>query len=168
VGSLVIKIRSVRRSIKRFFYPLAVVLSWLSAHFSKSDALYKDRFATDHEVADLSTDSLPSDSLILGINHFSRILHVRATENRQHLGNILIEAPTGGGKGLLAVSQLLTWQGSAVVFDLKGDLYEQTAGYRKGIGDVYRVDTRGFGDELLSRVVYGGLMRRLVQHVSRP
>jgi type IV secretion system protein VirD4 len=80
------------------------------------------------------------------INHFSRILHVRATENRQHLGNILIEGPTGGGKGLLAVSQLLTWQGSAVVFDLKGDLYEQTAGYRKGIGDVFRVDTRGLGD----------------------
>ena len=130
MGSLVIKIRSVRKAIKRFFYPLAIVLSWWSAHFSKSDALYKDRFANDHEVSDLATDTLPTDSLILGINHFSRILHVRATETRQHLGNILIEAPTGGGKGLLAVSQLLTWKGSAVVFDLKGDLYEQTAGYR--------------------------------------
>jgi type IV secretion system protein VirD4 len=146
VGSFLVKIRSVRKAIKRFFYPLALVLSWWSAHFSKSDALYKDRFANDHEVANLSTDVLPTDSLLLGINHFSRILHVRATENRQHLGNILIEAPTGGGKGLLAVSQLLTWKGSAVVFDLKGDLYEQTAGYRKGIGDVFRVDTRGFGD----------------------
>ena len=146
MGSLVIKIRSVRKAIKRFFYPLAVVLSWWSAHFAKSTALYKDRFANDHEVADLTTDTLPHDSLILGINHFSRILHVRATETRQHLGNILIEAPTGGGKGLLAVSQLLTWKESAVVFDLKGDLYEQTAGYRRGIGDVFRVDTRGYGD----------------------
>jgi type IV secretion system protein VirD4 len=146
VGTLVIKLNALRRGVKRFFYPLALVLSWWNAHFAKTDALYKDRFASDHEVADLSTDSLPNDSLILGINHFSRILHVRATENRQHLGNILIEAPTGGGKGLLAVSQLLTWQGSAVVFDLKGDLYDQTAGYRRGIGDVFRVDTRGFGD----------------------
>ena len=146
MGALLITIHSVRKRVKLFFYSLALVLSWWNAHFAKSDALYKDRFANDHEVADLSTDSLPTDSLILGINHFSRILHVRATENRQHLGNILIEAPTGGGKGLLAVSQLLTWKGSAVVFDLKGDLYEQTAGYRKGIGDVFRVDTRGFGD----------------------
>ena len=146
MGALLITIHSIRKRVKRFFYPLALVLSWWNAHFAKSDALYKDRFANDHEVADLSTDSLPTDSLILGINHFSRVLHVRATENRQHLGNILIEAPTGGGKGLLAVSQLLTWSGSAVVFDLKGDLYEQTAGYRKGIGDVFRVDTRGFGD----------------------
>ena len=32
------------------------------------------------------------------------------------------------------------------MFDLKGDLYEQTAGFRKGIGHVFRVDTRGFGD----------------------
>ena len=146
MGALDIKLNSIHKTIKRFFYSLALLLSWWNAHFSKSDALYKDRFANDHEVADLSTDSLPTDSLILGINHFSRILHVRATENRQHLGNILIEAPTGGGKGLLAVSQLLTWKGSAVVFDLKGDLYEQTAGYRRGIGDVFRVDTRGFGD----------------------
>jgi type IV secretion system protein VirD4 len=132
--------------VKGFFYPLALVLSWWNAHFAKSDALYKDRFANDHEVSDLSTDTLPRDSLILGINHFSRIVHVKATATRPHLGNILIEAPTGGGKGLLAVSQLLTWQGSAVVFDLKGDLYEQTAGYRKTLGDVFRVDTRGFGD----------------------
>jgi hypothetical protein len=99
VGALIVKLHSVLRTIKRFFYPLALVLSWWNTHFAKSDALYKDRFASDHEVADLSTDTLPNDSLILGINHFSRILHVRANENRQHLGNILIEAPTGGGKG---------------------------------------------------------------------
>jgi len=47
---------------------------------------------------------------------------------------------------LLAVSQLLTWGGSCIVNDLKGDLYDQTAGYRKTIGAVYRFDTRGYGD----------------------
>jgi type IV secretion system protein VirD4 len=146
VGSLVVTFTSLLRKIKRPFYPLAVILSWWSTHFSKSDALYKDRFASDHEIADLTTDNLPDDSLLLGINHFSRILRIRAPEANQQLGNVLIEAPTGGGKGLLAVSQLLTWKGSAVVFDLKGDLYHQTAGYRQTIGDVFRVDTRGFGD----------------------
>jgi type IV secretion system protein VirD4 len=133
-------------TIKRFFYRLAVFLSWWSTHFAKSDALYKARFASDHEVADLTTDSLPTESLLIGMNHFSRILHVRATPQRRELGNILIEAPTGGGKGLLAVSQLLAWEGSAVVFDIKGDLYQQTAGYRKTLGPVYRFDTRGYGD----------------------
>jgi type IV secretory pathway TraG/TraD family ATPase VirD4 len=41
---------------------------------------------------------------------------------------------------------LLTWKGSAVVFDIKGDLYKQTAGYRNTLGDVFRFDTRGNGN----------------------
>jgi type IV secretion system protein VirD4 len=146
VGTVIVKIKSVKRQLKRFFYPLAVVLSWWNATFGKSSSLYKARFASDHEVSDLTTEGLPSDSLLLGVNHFSRVLHVKATKTRRELGNILIEAPTGGGKGLLAVSQLLTWKGSVIVFDIKGDLYDQTAGYRKTLGDVFRFDTRGFGD----------------------
>ena len=81
----------------------------------------------------------------LGINHFSRILRVRAP-SESTIRKRSYRSTNGGGKGLLAVSQLLTWKGSAVVFDLKGDLYHQTAGYRQTIGDVFRVDTRGFGD----------------------
>jgi type IV secretion system protein VirD4 len=132
-------------NIQRFFYRLAVFVSWWHALFPKDTALHKDRFALPHEVADLTTDSLPTESLLLGVNHFSRILHVKATPKRRELGNILIEAPTGGGKGLLAVSQLLSWGSSAVVFDIKGDLYKQTAGYRATLGPVFRFDTRGFG-----------------------
>src|SRR5213082_3635178 len=77
---------------------------------------------------DLLTDSLPSESLLLGISQFSRILHVKSTPQRRELGNCLIVAPTRAGKGLLAVSQLLTWKHSAVVFDIKGELFDQTAG----------------------------------------
>ena len=132
-------------TFKRFFYRLAVFLSWWHALWPKTEALHKDRFALDHEVSDLTTDGLPTDSLLLGMNHFSRILHVRATPKRRELGNILVQAPTGGGKGLLAVCQLLTWGGSAIVFDIKGDLYKQTAGYRATLGPVFRFDTRGQG-----------------------
>ena len=137
--------------VKRFFYPFAVFLSWVHASrvwkllFPKPETLHKDRFAFTHEVSDLSTDTLPIDSLLFGVNQFSRILRVTATPKRRELGNILIEAPTGGGKGLLAVCQLLTWDSSAIVFDIKGDLYKQTAGYRQTLGPVYRFDTRGQG-----------------------
>jgi type IV secretion system protein VirD4 len=132
-------------TIQRFFYRLAVFFSWWNAIWPKAVPLHKDRFALPHEVADLATDSLPADSLLLGVNHFSHLLRVKATPQRRELGNILIEAPTGGGKGLLAVSQLLTWGSSAVVFDIKGDLYKQTAGYRATLGPVFRFDTRGNG-----------------------
>jgi type IV secretion system protein VirD4 len=146
VGPFLVTITSALRQAKRFFYRLAVILSWWNAVFGKSEALYKARFASDHEVAYLTTDRLPSKSLLVGMTHFSRFLHVRATPERRELGNVLIEAPTGGGKGLLAVSQLLAWEGSAVVFDIKGDLYKQTAGYRATLGPVYRFDTRGNGN----------------------
>ena len=138
-------------TIKRRFYPVAVFFSWWNAlhlwHvvFPKAQVLHKDRFALDHEVSDLTTATLPTDSLLLGVNQFSRILRVQATPKRRELGNILIEAPTGGGKGLLAVCQLLSWASSSVVFDIKGDLYKHTAGYRKTLGPVFRFDTRGFG-----------------------
>jgi type IV secretion system protein VirD4 len=137
--------------LKRFFYRLAVFMSRAHASrawkflFPKPEALHKDRFALTHEVSDLATDHLPTHSLLLGVNQYSRILHVQATPERRELGNILIEAPTGGGKGLLAVCQLLTWNSSVIVFDIKGDLYIQTAGYRATLGPVYRFDTRGQG-----------------------
>src|SRR5438067_516359 len=132
--------------VKRLFYPVAVFFSRAHASrvwrflFPKPEALHKGRVAHPHEVADLSTDRLPSDSLLLGVDQFSRIVRVRATPGRRELGNILIEAPTGGGKGLLAVCQLVTWGGSAIVFDIKGDLYTQTAGYRATLGPVFRFD----------------------------
>jgi type IV secretion system protein VirD4 len=50
---------------------------------------------------------------------------------------MLVVAPTRGGKGLLATSQLLTWQGSAIVNDIKGELFNDTVGYRKTLGKVY-------------------------------
>jgi type IV secretion system protein VirD4 len=131
--------------MQHLLYHLSLFLSRFSAFFAHAEALHRDRLALDHEISDLTTGSLPSDSLLLGVNHFSRICHVRATPKRRELGNILIEAPTGGGKGLLAVCQLLTWDSSAIVFDIKGDLYKQTAGYRATLGPVYRFDTRGVG-----------------------
>src|SRR3989442_497590 len=59
---------------------------------------------------------------------------------------MLIVAPTRGGKGLLATSQLLSWKHSVVVNDLKGELFTQTAGYRSTLGQVYVIDPTGIGN----------------------
>jgi type IV secretion system protein VirD4 len=61
------------------------------------------------------------------------------------MGNLLVDAPTRRGKGLLAVSQLLTWPHSAIVNDIKGELFELTAGYRSRLGPVFVLDPRGVG-----------------------
>ena len=74
-----------------------------------------------------------------------RLVTVRQTKQRPELGNLLIVAPTRLGKGLLAVSQLLTWHHSVIVNDIKGDLFTQTAGFRSLLGPVYVLDHTGVG-----------------------
>ena len=59
---------------------------------------------------------------------------VAASDEGRHT---LLVVPTGLGKGLWTVAQLLTWNGGAIVNDLKGDTYPQTAGWRQTIGPVY-------------------------------
>jgi type IV secretion system protein VirD4 len=47
-------------------------------------------------------------------------------------GHVLTYAPTGSGKGVgLVVPTLLSWGASAVITDLKGELWALTAGWRK-------------------------------------
>src|SRR5207247_1157987 len=98
--------------------------------------------------------STPSpDGLLLGTTK-AGFVAVRPTQERAELGNLLIVAPTRGGKGLLAVSQLLSWQHSVVVNDIKGELFTQTAGYRATLGNVYVIDPTGVGhcyDPLLGK-----------------
>jgi type IV secretion system protein VirD4 len=131
--------------MKRFLYGLSLFFSQVDALLSRTNELHHARFAKVHELEDLLTDSMPTDSLLLGRSSFSRILHVKSTKTRRELGNCLVVAPTRGGKGLLAVSQLLAWRHSALVLDIKGDLYQQTAGYRATLGKVFVIDPRGYG-----------------------
>src|ERR1017187_5627045 len=60
-------------------------------------------------------------------------------ENLKHAGpqQILAFAPTRSGKGVgLVIPSLLGWEGSAVIFDIKGENWDRTAGYRVAAGHV--------------------------------
>jgi type IV secretion system protein VirD4 len=131
--------------MKRFFNTLTIIFSWLSTFFPKTDTLHHARFALPHELKSLATHTFEGVSLLMGISHLGGIYRVRPTQERRELGNALIVAPTRGGKGLLAVSQLLTWNQSVIVNDIKGELFDQTAGYRTTLGPVFVIDPRGFG-----------------------
>jgi type IV secretion system protein VirD4 len=111
-------------------------------------ALHRARFARMHELWPLFSASFVPDSILLGTRRFllsKQLVTVRKTKRRPELGNLLIVAPTKSGKGLLAVSQLLTWHHSVIVNDIKGDLFTQTAGFRSLLGPVYVLDPTGVG-----------------------
>ena len=49
--------------------------------------------------------------------------------------HVLVSAPTGSGKGVgVVIPNLLNWNGSAVVLDIKGENYTLTSGFRKKHG----------------------------------
>jgi type IV secretory pathway TraG/TraD family ATPase VirD4 len=147
--------------LTQFLFKVVVVFNRLRSFFQQSHTLHHARFATLHELIDLLTIQFNETSLLLGVSGFNKLLRVRPTKIRQELGNLLAIAPTRGGKGLLATSQLLSWPHSVVVNDIKGDLFTQTAGYRHSLGDkereeenIFVFDPTGYGhryDPLLGK-----------------
>jgi type IV secretion system protein VirD4 len=137
---------AVGRLLNQLICGLAVTLYRLASLFSRNTNLHTARFARLHELTDLLSTSLePETSLLLGLRHLDHILRVKPSLTRRELGNLLVAAPTRGGKGLLAVSQLLTFRHSVVVNDIKGELFAQTAGYRATLGPVFVIDPTGVG-----------------------
>jgi type IV secretion system protein VirD4 len=123
-------------------------LSRVHALLPKSPQLYSDRFAHPHELDPLVHPDWEREAgLLVGVSSFNQVLSVRRTPNRRELGNILVDALTRGGKGLLAISQLLTWPHSVVVLDIKGELFDATASYRNSLGPVYVIDPEGVGHQ---------------------
>ena len=163
--------------LSQLLYGLLVALNRLSAALSPSRKhLHHARFAQLHELASLQAGNAPGNpetSLLLGVGELGRVLRVRPTRARRELGNLLVVAPTRGGKGLLATSQLLTWQGSVVVNDIKGELFAQTGGSGDGAGRGgerdraaqmhKRISCATRGDESADYPALGGSVRRSVR-----
>ena len=127
-------------------------------------AIHRARMASRQELKWLLSKEGCLDGLLLGVRRellfFKRFVVVGPTKTRRELGNTLIVAPTRAGKGLLAISQLLSWKHSVIVNDIKGELFRATAGYRATLGDVYVIDPTGVGhcyDPLAGKQTEDGL-----------
>lgn len=133
--------------------------------------LHRARFARLDELSSITRSNPHPTGLLIGVNRLKHFLLVRPTKTRRELGNMLIVAPTRAGKGLLATSQLFTWQASVVVNDLKGDLFTATAGYRSTLGEVYVIDPTGVGhryDPLLSKTTEDQLYSASTRLLFKP
>jgi hypothetical protein len=149
----------------------SVLFSHLSAFFSPEESLHPARFAHLHELTSLLHPTVDGPGLLLGESRFSQVLQITPQATRRERGNLLVVAPTRGGKGLLAVSQLLTWPHSVVVNDIKGELFAQTAGYRRRLGPVFVMDPKGVGhryDPLQHRHTEDALLASATQLLFHP
>ncbi|KQX34025.1 conjugal transfer protein TraG [Devosia sp. Root436] len=111
----------------------AILMSVLRAREADNVATYGSaRWATEAEVK--SAGLLGPDGVVLGKLEHDYLRH----DGPEH---VLCFAPTRSGKGVgLVVPSLLTWPGSAIVHDIKGENWQLTAGFRAQHGRVLLFD----------------------------
>lgn len=111
----------------------AILMSIIRAREARNIATYGSaRWAEDREVR--SAGLLGPDGVVLGRHERDYLRH----DGPEH---VLCFAPTRSGKGVgLVVPTLLTWPGSAIVHDIKGENWTLTAGFRARHGRVLLFD----------------------------
>jgi type IV secretion system protein VirD4 len=112
---------------------VAITMSVMRAREAADlDTYGSARWATRAEVA--GAGLLGADGVVLGRLDRDYLRH----DGPEH---VLCFAPTRSGKGVgLVVPTLLTWPGSAIVHDIKGENWTLTAGFRARYGRVLRFD----------------------------
>ena len=87
-----------------------------------------------------------SNGVVLGKDQYGRLL----IDNSP--GHVMMIAKTGGGKGVaVVIPTLITWKGSTITNDVKGDNWLYTAAYRRSLGHkVFRFEATADGVERVS------------------
>jgi type IV secretion system protein VirD4 len=114
-------------------FVVAIALSIVRARERRRAETYGSaRWASDAEIE--RAGLLGSDGVMLG--RWKR--HYLRHDGAEH---ILCFAPTRSGKGVgLVIPTLLTWPGSAIIHDIKGENWTLTAGFRSRHGRVLLFD----------------------------
>ena len=112
---------------------LAMALSvWRGRELHGASTFGTARWASDQEIR--AAGLLNDDGVVLGRFRKDYLRHAGAE-------HVLFFAPTRSGKGVGAViPTLLTWPGSTIVHDIKGENWTLTAGFRAQLGTVLLFD----------------------------
>ena len=117
------------------FISIAVAIGmsvWRAREAKKVETYGSARWAEKKEVNDAGL--LGPDGVVLGRYDHTYLRH----DGPEH---VLCFAPTRSGKGVgLVVPSLLTWPGSSIVHDIKGENWQLTAGFRARHGRVLLFD----------------------------
>ena len=112
---------------------VAIAMSvWRAREIKKAETFGSARWASEREIR--RAGLLGEDGIVLG-SHDGRYLRHNGPEH------VLCFAPTRSGKGVgLVLPTLLTWPGSAIIHDIKGENWQLTAGFRAQHGRVLLLD----------------------------
>lgn len=141
---------------------VAIAMSiWRARERRKAETYGSARWASDPEIR--RAGLLDPTGVVLGKWGRSYLRH----DGAEH---ILCFAPTRSGKGVgLVIPTLLTWPGSAIIHDIKGENWNLTAGFRARHGRVLLFDPTNAGSDPynpLLEVRRGDMEVRDVQNIA--
>jgi type IV secretory pathway TraG/TraD family ATPase VirD4 len=134
--------------LRSLFRDLSLFRSWLAVYFDSAHNLYTDRLAYQHELSNLAITGFDGSHLHIGEGEYGQVYGVLPTKKRRELGNMIKLGTTRCGKSTAELCQIVDWQGSGIIFDIKREIYPKVAGYLATKGRVLNIDlSRGLGNQ---------------------
>jgi hypothetical protein len=127
---------------------LSLFRSWLAVYFDSAHKLYTDRLAYKHELNNIEIAAFDGNHLHIGEGEYGQVYAVLPTTESPELGNMIKLGTTRYGKSTAELCQIVDWEGSEIIFDIKREIYPKVAGYLETRGRVITIDlSKGLGDQ---------------------
>src|SRR5687767_14975709 len=106
-----------------FFKIFSQWVSWLAVELDTSHKLFPGRFAYTHELNTIEITAFDGNHLSIGEGEYGQVYGVKPTEKSPELGNMIKLGTTRYGKSSAELCQIVDWDGSQVIFDIKGEIH---------------------------------------------
>src|SRR5918999_1257947 len=134
--------------LTRFFKIFSKWVSWLAVVLDTSHKLFPGRLAYKHELNTIEITGFDGNHLLIGEGEYGQMYAVQPTELSPELGNMIKLGTTRYGKSSAELCQIVDWEGSEIIFDIKGEIYPKVAGYLATRGRLITIDlSLGLGDQ---------------------
>src|ERR687895_744895 len=136
-----VMLRSLLRDLSRF-------RSWLAVVLDTSHKLFPGRLAYKHELNTIEITAFDGNHLLIGEGEYGQVYGVKPTAISPEFGNMIKLGTTRYGKSSAELCQIVDWEGSGIIFDIKGEIYPKVAGYLATRGRLITIDlSQGLGDQ---------------------